>query len=140
MKHYIWLMTIIFMMGCSSTPKRSVTIESVGNTMAYDITTVTVESGTNLTIIFKNNATLDVMKHNIVILDDSTAINEVGIAAINAPNYVPDHPAIIAYSDLIGPGEVTQVTFTVPTEPGKYPFVCTFPGHYSMMQGVIVVQ
>ncbi|MDZ7935461.1 MAG: hypothetical protein U5M51_10985 [Emticicia sp.] len=26
--------------------------------------------------------------------------------------------------------------FTAPTQTGDYPFVCTFPGHWSIMNGV----
>ncbi|MCH8962102.1 MAG: hypothetical protein IH820_12455 [Bacteroidetes bacterium] len=31
------------------------------------------------------------------------------------------------------------LTFTAPTEPGDYPYVCTFPGHWRTMQGVMQV-
>jgi azurin len=29
--------------------------------------------------------------------------------------------------------------FQAPTEPGDYPFVCTFPGHHLLMRGVVKV-
>ena len=32
-----------------------------------------------------------------------------------------------------------RLTFTAPTEPGEYPYVCTFPRHWMRMYGVMVV-
>ena len=37
--------------------------------------------------------------------------------------------------------ELVEITFTVPSEPGEYPYVCSFPAHYvAGMRGVLVVQ
>jgi uncharacterized cupredoxin-like copper-binding protein len=42
---------------------------------------------------------------------------------------------------LAGPGDTVQVTFTVPSKPGRYPFICTFVGHYQAgMTGTLVVK
>ena len=55
-----------------------------------------------------------------------------------APDYKDQ---IIAASGLAGGGETVTVTFTVPDEPGSYPYVCSFPGHYyAGMKGVLVVE
>jgi len=29
--------------------------------------------------------------------------------------------------------------FTAPDKPGEYPYICTFPGHWRIMQGVMKV-
>jgi uncharacterized protein len=29
---------------------------------------------------------------------------------------------------------------TAPATPGEYPYVCTFPGHFLLMNGVLVVE
>ena len=47
--------------------------------------------------------------------------------------------AIIAFTKLLGGGDSDTITFTL-TEPGEYPFICTTPGHFSVMQGVITVK
>jgi plastocyanin len=42
---------------------------------------------------------------------------------------------------MAGPGETVQVTFTAPSKPGKYPYLCTFSGHYQAgMKGVLIVK
>ena len=47
---------------------------------------------------------------------------------------------VVASTGLAGPGETVQVTFRAPKVPGKYEFICTFPGHYlAGMKGVLVV-
>ena len=83
---------------------------------------------------------MEIMKHNIVVLNDASKIDEVGTAALKAENNVPDHPSIIAASDMIGPGESTELVVNIPNEPGIYPYICTFPGHYQVMKGEIIVE
>ena len=49
--------------------------------------------------------------------------------------------SVLAMTGLAGPGETVQVTFKAPAKPGKYPFVCSFPGHYlSGMKGELTVK
>ena len=40
---------------------------------------------------------------------------------------------------MLDPGEEGQIRLKVPDKPGDYPFVCTFPGHWRLMQGVLRV-
>lgn len=40
---------------------------------------------------------------------------------------------------LVNPNETFELRFTAPAAPGRYPFVCTFPGHWRIMQGMLVV-
>ncbi len=47
--------------------------------------------------------------------------------------------AILAHTPMSTPGETVQVTFTAPSEPGTYRYICTYPGHYVMMQGTMTV-
>jgi azurin len=46
---------------------------------------------------------------------------------------------ILAHTRLLGPGEKDSLRFTAP-EPGEYPFLCSFPGHHTLMRGVFVVK
>jgi azurin len=59
----------------------------------------------------------------------------------NATNPLPDASKgdVLAATKLLGPGESETITFTV-DEPGDYQFVCTFPGHFAMMRGIMVVK
>jgi azurin len=132
------LLSLCFFLSACGGPK-VVTIESVGNEMKYNIKTFEVKAGESVRLVMDNKATMPVMKHNIVILDDNDAIDRVGKAAMTAENYLPNDASIIAATPMAGAGEVTEIEFTAPTKPGKYPFICTFPGHYMMMQGVMIV-
>jgi putative heme-binding domain-containing protein len=56
-----------------------------------------------------------------------------------ARHYVPKTDDIVAYTDVVPPNDRERISFRVPTEPGRYPFLCTFPGHWRAMNGEIVV-
>ncbi len=119
----------------------TVNIESVGETMAFNVNEITVPAGKKITVNLKNNATSDVMKHNFVLVQNGKA-DEIGIAAVQAgeaKGYLPDNPAILAHSSMSGPGQTVSVTFDAPL-PGEYQFVCTFPGHYMLMRGRFIVK
>ena len=60
-------------------------------------------------------------------------------SAPNARAYVPDLPEVLAGSRLVQRGESDVITFTAPAKPGQYTFVCTFPGHWVRMYGVMLV-
>ncbi len=121
-----------------------VTIRPVGEEMKYAIDTLGAAAGSELTLILENTATLPTMVHNIVILtsNNDEDVNRVGMAAITAGEangYLPEDDAILAATPMAQPGETVRVTFTVPSVPGTYRFICTYPGHYALMQGFLVV-
>jgi plastocyanin len=57
-----------------------------------------------------------------------------------ARHYIPDMEQVIAYTDVVAPGERYTISLTAPEAPGRYPFLCTFPGHWMVMNGELVVQ
>jgi azurin len=83
------------------------------------------------------------MKHNVVLLttDEGSVVTRVGQAGTQAADneYIPDDDAVLAATGLADPGETVSVTFTAPSEPGSYRYLCTFPGHYATMQGTMTV-
>lgn len=130
--------------GNGSATTGDINIQPVGNEMRYEQTAFTVQAGQEVTIVFENVATTPAMVHNVVILNDDSdeTVNRVGMAALEAGEaneYIPDDPAILAHTPLAQPGETVRVTFTAPSEPGTYRYICTFPGHYMMMQGTMTV-
>ena len=129
----------VMMVGCAPSVDQSIEISTLGDQMSYDVTSFTVTAGTTVSISFTNVATIPVMIHNVVILNDRNAIDEVGQRAISAINHLPDHPAILSASPLAKPGERVTWVWQVPKTPGDYPFICTFPGHYAIMQGTMKV-
>ena len=128
----------------SSNELGEVVIQPVGNEMKFDKTSFSVAAGEEVTIVFENVATSPAMQHNVVVLttDDDADVNRVGQAAVAAgesAEYVPDDEAVLASTPLAQPGETVRVTFTAPSEPGTYRYICTFPGHYMVMQGTMTV-
>ena len=85
------------------------------------------------------------MSHNMVILKPGSVPAMVSMKCTQAKdnNYIAtdaeSKAAIVAYSPQLGPGESHVIKFT-PKEAGDYPYLCSFPGHFSEMQGVIVVK
>lgn len=122
----------------------SITIQPDGDNMMYAEETITVTAGAEVTLIMENTATAPAMIHNIVVLTTNSDedANRVGMAAIAAmeTDYIPEDDAILAYTPMANPGETVEVTFTAPSEPGNYRFICTYPGHFGTMQGVLIVQ
>ena len=118
----------------------TIVVTSTGADLSYDITEIRAEAGSTLTIRYENRGE---MPHNIVLLNERADINPVGVAALQArdSDYIPQDEAnqqkIIAYTALVKPGETGFVTFTVPP-PGTYPYICTYAGHFTMMQGDLI--
>lgn len=121
---------------------RVVTIQPVGNEMRYEQTEFSVRPGQEVRLIFENTATSEAMHHNVVIIEDRESVDRVGNAALEAgaeADYIPEDNAIIAYTAMAAPGETVEVTFTAPDTEGDYPYICTYPGHYMLMQGTMRV-
>src|SRR3954452_5125390 len=52
---------------------------------------------------------------------------------------VPDSPLVLQATHLLNGGEAERVNFTAPAKAGEYVFLCTFPGHWIRMYGVMLV-
>jgi len=116
-------------------------ISSIANTMTFDKTALTVPSGAEVHLVFKNAATMSTLPHNWVLVKPGTeaSVAAAGLKRGEMAGYyeVSDHDAL-AHTPMAKPGESSEVTFTAP-EPGKYPYICTVPGHYMMMKGELTV-
>ncbi len=121
---------------------RVVKIGTVEEEMRYDVRYFAVEAGRPVQILLENH---DLMPHNLVITAPGAlkavamAGQAVGPQGTGGLPYVPDSPNVLAASDLIGPDESARITLTAPSQPGEYPYVCTFPQHWYRMYGVMVV-
>lgn len=109
--------------------------------LKFDIEKLEVKAGSRIKLVFNNN---DDMLHNCVITKPGAA-NAVGEAALklnlNGPkmNYVPNSANVLYHTNILQPETSEIIYFTAPTEPGDYQFVCSFPGHSSLMQGTLKV-
>lgn len=117
------------------------------DTMKYNVTQLEAKAGEPLRVILTNVGKLpkQAMAHNWVLLKPCSEadFNAFGMAAaMAAPTHIPTGTAaqIVAQTRLLGPGETDTIDFKAPAQPGEYPFLCTFPGHFAMMKGKLVVK
>ncbi len=123
-------------------PKVAV-IRPVPDSLTYDRNLVTVAAGRPIEFVFEN---VDIMPHNLVVTARG-ALARVGIAAEAmsaspdawSKSFIPDMPEVLHASKLLQPGTTQTLAFTAPTELGDYPYVCTFPGHWIRMNGILRV-
>lgn len=111
--------------------------------LQYDKNSFSVNAGEQITIRLEN---ADTMPHNWI-LGKSGSYNRLGSLADTLAadpqfadqGYVPTSPDILAAIPVVNPQEANQITFTAPSTPGTYPFLCTFPGHWRIMKGTLIV-
>ena len=95
-------------------------------------------------LVFSNP---DVTAHNLLIVEPGAA-EEIGMAGNEMAKdpsgekrgFIPKSKKILHASKLLKQGEAQTLRFRAPKKPGTYPYVCTFPGHWVVMQGEMVVQ
>lgn len=133
--------------GTADAPRVIAIRAGVENAMKFDVTTVTAAPGETIKVTLTNASTLPkaVMGHNWVLLAAGTdAVEFAKVAAAETANeYIPAKlkEKILAHINLLGPKQSGEVIFTVPAEPGEYPFICSFPAHCQVgMKGVLVVK
>lgn len=122
---------------------RVVRLHTVEEEMRYDKTYFAVEAGRPVQVVLENE---DLMPHNLVITKNGK-LKEVALAGavlgttpgLDGKMYVPESPDVLFATTMVNAGKRELLTFTAPTEPGEYPYVCTFPRHWMRMYGVMVV-
>lgn len=116
---------------------------SSNDQMQYDKNELKVKAGQKVTLTLKHTGKMakNVMGHNFVLLKKGVNIPkfaEKAMVAI-ATEYIPEGDDIIIYTKLIGGGESVAITFDAPAK-GTYDYICSFPGHYALMQGKFIVE
>ncbi|WP_029035656.1 azurin [Salinimicrobium terrae] len=122
-------------------PVRTIVINS-NDQMRFDTNEIKVKAGEKIKLTLNHTGKMakNVMGHNFVLLTKGTDVNKFGRAAMDEKEneYIPS-TGVIAHTKLIGGGESTTIEFTAPAK-GTYDFVCSFPGHYSIMKGKFIVE
>ncbi len=122
---------------------RVIVIRPVPHMLLYDKREIFVEAGKPVEIVFQNT---DVMPHNLIIgrpgslltigrASDDLAVDPRGFER----GFVPRLKEVMYHTRLLQPGEEDRITFTAPSKPDDYPYVCTFPGHWRRMNGIMHV-
>ncbi|MCX6956731.1 MAG: plastocyanin/azurin family copper-binding protein [Verrucomicrobia bacterium] len=111
--------------------------------MRYDTPRIVVQAGRAFEIIFENP---DVMPHNLVVVEPGARV-KVGMSAMELPAghtdrsgraWVGEDKEIIAATKLLEPTQTETLKIGPRTE-GVYEYVCTFPGHWAVMFGQLIV-
>ena len=111
----------------------------------FDVTRFTVKPGQPVRIDFINP---DATAHNLVIVKPG-ATEEVGLAAnemakdpetVKSGQFLPKSNKVLYHTSMLQPESAESLRFTAPKTTGQYPYLCTFPGHWVIMKGVMVVK
>ncbi|GAB3273570.1 azurin [Larkinella harenae] len=127
--------------------KKGLTVLTLNGTdaMQFDKKEFKVKAGQKIKLTLKHTGKYakQAMGHNFVLLKPGTDIADFSSKANLARDneYIPKSEAanIVAHTKLLGGGESDTIEFTVARK-GTYPFICSFPGHYGLMQGKFIVE
>ncbi|MBW3630564.1 MAG: hypothetical protein KY464_14870 [Gemmatimonadetes bacterium] len=130
--------------GAMAPPAPADTVEIAINAVTglqFDRVRFQVPAGAPVRLVFRNTDPQDDMPHNLVITRPGarTQVAQAGMATPREQHHVPKVPEVLFATPLLGQGERFVLTFTAPTAPGAFPYVCTFPGHGFVMYGVMYV-
>ena len=127
----------------NSSDKVEIVIES-NDQMRFNLSEITVKQGQTVVLTLKHVGKLPkaAMGHNWVLLQADTDLATFAMKAMKARDneYVPAEASeVVVNTILLGGGEETTIEFEAPA-PGTYSFICSFPGHYALMQGTFIVE
>lgn len=115
-----------------------------GHNLSYSERTLRAQAGERVRLTLHNP---DSVPHNWVLLqpDSLAAVGDLANKLVADPRaalrqHVPRSESVIAYTNLVAPGGSYTIHFHAPNAPGRYPFVCTFPGHWMAMNGELLVE
>ncbi len=122
---------------------RVIRLTTVVEQMRYDKERFAVKAGKPVEVVLEN---ADLMPHNFVVTQIG-AMEEIGqLAETQATQpgaaeraYVPNSTKVLVKSRLVQPRETEKISFVAPSQPGVYPYVCTYPGHWRRMYGAMYV-
>ena len=118
-------------------------IGTKGDEYYFDKDKITAKAGQQVQIIFTNTSSpTSALQHNLVVVKPGLLekVANEGIQAGADKGWVPTgSPDVVAATKLMNPGQSETITFQAPSEPGDYPYLCTFPGHSTTMKGVLKV-
>ncbi|RZO59374.1 MAG: heme-binding protein [Limisphaerales bacterium] len=112
--------------------------------MKFDKAELKVKAGAGVELAFTNNDPMPMM-HNLVLVKPGSRIEIVTAAATMgaagmANSFVPESDKVLAATPLVLTGNTYKLYFKAPTTPGKYEYICTYPGHGLTMWGTLVVE
>jgi azurin len=121
-----------------------IAINCVRERMLFDKTEFSVKPGQHVSLVLNNP---DATPHNLAICEPGS-VEEIGLAGNEMAkdpegmkkDYIPVTDKILHHTKLLSPNTTETLRFTAPMKPGDYPYLCTFPGHWVIMRGIMRVQ
>lgn len=116
--------------------------------LSYEKTELSVQAGQKVKLTLNNSGGVLPQPHNFLLLKPGKldAVGALANAMLADPqgmakSYIPDAAKadIVANTKLVQPNQSETIEFTAPAEAGDYPYICTFPGHWMLMRGVMHV-
>ena len=122
-----------------------VKIKCLKERMLFDIDKFSAKRNQPIKIDFYNP---DATPHNFVLVKPNS-LEEIGLAAnkmaadplaAKTGEFIPKSNKIIVHTKMLNQNEKETLRFKAPDKPGEYPYLCTFPGHWTIMKGVLIVK
>ena len=123
----------------------NVKIKCLKERMLFDLETISAKKGQPIRLEFYNP---DATPHNFVLVEPGS-LEEIGKAAnlmatdpvaAKTGQFIPNSKKIIMHTKMLKQEEKEILRFNAPKKPGEYPYMCTFPGHWTIMKGVLIVK
>ncbi len=119
----------------------------IANPMSYDITSFSVKPGQKVKLTFANESATP-LQHNLVLCKAGTKDSIIALAngmmtdmaKWMGKGFIPESPDVLQHTKLLNIKESETLEFTAPAEKGDYPYLCTFPGHAMIMNGLMKVE
>ena len=122
---------------------RAITIEA-GKNLSYSVRSFKVRAREPIKLTFMNP---DSVPHNWALIKPGTLalVGDLANKIIAEPDaasrhYIPRTPDVLVYTDIVMPQDQLTISFRAPSAPGRYPYLCTFPGHWMVMNGEMIVE
>ncbi len=121
----------------------SITIKGMGKDMSemkFDLSKIVINKGKTIKMTLINEGDNSVMTHNFVVVKNGMAEKVAITGAQHKDNgYVaPNDENVIYASPIVEYGQTKTFQFSV-NEKGTYQFICSYPGHFKLMSGYLVV-
>ncbi len=139
----VLLATLPAVRAADAKPPKPVKIEIgvVPGALRFATTRFDVPAGRELQLTLKNTC---IMPHNLVLATpgqgDAVVMQAMALEQGFAKNFVPATAEVLAATKIINPGLSETINVKVPAAPGEYPYLCTFPGHGTIMRGIMRVR
>ena len=123
--------------------EQTIIVLNSNDLMLFDKTSLSAKAGKNIRLVLNHTGKIgkEFMGHNFVLLKKDVDVDDFAMLALNFKEneYIPENNDFIVHTKMLGGGESDTINFKI-EEPGSYTYVCTFPGHYQIMQGILTIE